>query len=193
MCHLATGPNIMNLHPIVRLPDIWRIVQWQRKAVQIYVSINTNQPNTKSDLNPNLTILLKSTPKCPRAGYHDTLRSMRDPHTVMTTWAIESPWPRAFSSLGAQRCVCARVCVCVSVCAASSRVRWVVFCSIYCAFVGGTRYAETWDFAVTSSSFLQFDIAMGCSGTLSTSYSVQVKTLKAGTASIAQRLLFNWH
>lgn len=40
---------------------------------------------------------------------------------------------------------------------------------------GRMRYAETWDFEVTVSSFLQFDIAMGCSGTFSTLYSVQLE------------------
>jgi len=42
-------------------------------------------------------------------------------------------------------------------------------------YVGDIRYAETWDFDVTASSFLQFDIAMGCSGTLSALYAVQVQ------------------
>jgi len=37
------------------------------------------------------------------------------------------------------------------------------------------RYAETWDFRVTPSTFLQFDIAMGCSGTYSALYSVQLQ------------------
>ena len=37
------------------------------------------------------------------------------------------------------------------------------------------RYAETWDFEVTESTFLQFDIAMGCSGTFSSLYSVQLQ------------------
>ena len=37
------------------------------------------------------------------------------------------------------------------------------------------RYAETWDFEVTELTFLQFDIAMGCSGTFSTVYSVQLQ------------------
>jgi len=37
------------------------------------------------------------------------------------------------------------------------------------------RYAETWEFSVSASSFLQFDIAMGCSGTLSTQYAVRVQ------------------
>jgi len=40
---------------------------------------------------------------------------------------------------------------------------------------GKTRYAETWDFAVSASTFLQFDIAMGCSGTLSSQYAVQLQ------------------
>jgi len=44
-------------------------------------------------------------------------------------------------------------------------------CSVY---VGEMRYAETWDYKVSPSSFLQFDIAMGCSGTLSTIYAVRV-------------------
>ena len=35
---------------------------------------------------------------------------------------------------------------------------------------GEMRYAETWDFDVTPATFLQFDIAMGCSGTYSTLY-----------------------
>ena len=39
-------------------------------------------------------------------------------------------------------------------------------------FAGHMRYAETWDYHVTTSTFLQFDIAMGCSGTYSTLYSV---------------------
>jgi len=37
------------------------------------------------------------------------------------------------------------------------------------------RYAETWDFKVSISSFLQFDIAMSCSGTLSTLFAVQLQ------------------
>ena len=40
---------------------------------------------------------------------------------------------------------------------------------------GDERYAETWDYKVRPSSFLQFDIAMGCSGTLSTRYSIQLQ------------------
>ena len=43
------------------------------------------------------------------------------------------------------------------------------------AYAGEMRYAETWDYKVSASSFLQFDIAMGCSGTLSTLYAVQVQ------------------
>ena len=43
---------------------------------------------------------------------------------------------------------------------------------VLCIVIGDTRYAETWDFKVTTSSFLQFDIAMACSGTLSTPYTV---------------------
>jgi len=37
------------------------------------------------------------------------------------------------------------------------------------------RFAETWDYIVTSSTFLQFDIAMGCSGTYSTLYTIQLQ------------------
>ena len=37
------------------------------------------------------------------------------------------------------------------------------------------RYAETWDYEVTPSTFLQFDIAMGCSGTYSTLYGVMLE------------------
>lgn len=37
------------------------------------------------------------------------------------------------------------------------------------------RYAETWDYQVNPSTFLQFDIAMGCSGTYSTLYNVMLQ------------------
>ena len=37
------------------------------------------------------------------------------------------------------------------------------------------RYAETWDYRVTESTFLQFDIAMSCSGTYSTLYNIMVQ------------------
>ena len=42
------------------------------------------------------------------------------------------------------------------------------------SLTGEMRYAETWDFDVTPATFLQFDIAMGCSGTYSTLYRYQV-------------------
>ena len=44
-----------------------------------------------------------------------------------------------------------------------------------CCPPGGMRYAETWDYQVTSSTFLQFDLAMGCSGTFSTLYHVMLE------------------
>ncbi|KAL3853203.1 hypothetical protein ACJMK2_016762, partial [Sinanodonta woodiana] len=40
---------------------------------------------------------------------------------------------------------------------------------------GGQRYAETWDYHVTPSTFLQFDIAMGCDSLYGTLYSVMLE------------------
>ena len=40
---------------------------------------------------------------------------------------------------------------------------------------GDTRMAETWDYLVTPSTFLQFDIAMGCSGAYGTLYDVMLE------------------
>ncbi|CAH1782623.1 unnamed protein product [Owenia fusiformis] len=40
---------------------------------------------------------------------------------------------------------------------------------------GNMRYAETWDFHVTPSTFLQFDIALGCGGIYDTLYSVMLE------------------
>lgn len=39
----------------------------------------------------------------------------------------------------------------------------------------GMRYAETWDYHITPSTFLQFDIAMGCGSLHSTLFSVQLE------------------
>ncbi|XP_043944459.1 reelin isoform X3 [Protopterus annectens] len=51
--------------------------------------------------------------------------------------------------------------------------------------IGKPRYAETWDFQVTGSSFLQFEMNMGCSQPFSDSYSVQLQySLNTGK---------NWH
>lgn len=36
------------------------------------------------------------------------------------------------------------------------------------------RYAETWDYAVTPDTFLQFELAMGCSGLHSALYGVSL-------------------
>ncbi|XP_048861285.1 reelin-like [Brienomyrus brachyistius] len=38
-----------------------------------------------------------------------------------------------------------------------------------------SRYAETWDFEVSGSSFLQFDLSMGCSKATSASYTVRLE------------------
>ncbi|XP_070192277.1 reelin-like isoform X2 [Littorina saxatilis] len=48
---------------------------------------------------------------------------------------------------------------------------------------GGMRYAETWDYHITPSTFLQFDIAMGCGSLHGTLFSVQLEySLNMGKA-----------
>ena len=42
-------------------------------------------------------------------------------------------------------------------------------------FVGKPRYAETWDFHVSASTFLQFEMSMGCSKPFSDSHNVQLQ------------------
>lgn len=42
-------------------------------------------------------------------------------------------------------------------------------------FIGKPRYAETWDFHVSASTFLQFEISMGCSKPFSNTHSVQLQ------------------
>ena len=42
-------------------------------------------------------------------------------------------------------------------------------------FTGPSRYAETWDFVITQSTFLQFELAMGCSGTFSDLFDVYLE------------------
>ena len=39
----------------------------------------------------------------------------------------------------------------------------------------GMRYAETWDYHITPSTFLQFDIAMGCGSLHGTLFSVMLE------------------
>jgi hypothetical protein len=41
--------------------------------------------------------------------------------------------------------------------------------------VGKPRYAETWDFHVSASTFLQFEMSMGCSKPFSEAHSVQLQ------------------
>ncbi|KAK1334968.1 hypothetical protein QTO34_004542 [Cnephaeus nilssonii] len=46
---------------------------------------------------------------------------------------------------------------------------------IFTENIGKPRYAETWDFHVSASTFLQFDMSMGCSKPFSDSHSVQLQ------------------
>ena len=45
--------------------------------------------------------------------------------------------------------------------------------SVFCCI--GQRYAETWDYHVTPSTFLQFDIAMNCDSLYGTLYGVNLE------------------
>ncbi|KAI4543781.1 hypothetical protein MG293_006575, partial [Ovis ammon polii] len=46
---------------------------------------------------------------------------------------------------------------------------------IFAENIGKPRYAETWDFHVSASTFLQFEMSMGCSKPFSDSHSVQLQ------------------
>ncbi|KAB0375952.1 hypothetical protein FD755_012595, partial [Muntiacus reevesi] len=46
---------------------------------------------------------------------------------------------------------------------------------IFTENIGKPRYAETWDFHVSASTFLQFEMSMGCSKPFSDSHSVQLQ------------------
>jgi reelin len=43
------------------------------------------------------------------------------------------------------------------------------------SLVGKPRYAETWDFHVSASSFLQFEMNMGCSKPFSGAHGIQLQ------------------
>ena len=56
-----------------------------------------------------------------------------------------------------------------------SDIRYVLLESIGYASLTGMRYAETWDYHITPSTFLQFDIAMGCGSLHGTLFSVMLE------------------
>lgn len=44
-----------------------------------------------------------------------------------------------------------------------------------CLLTEGLRYAESWDFEVSASSFLQFDLSMGCSKAVTPAHGVHLE------------------
>lgn len=44
-----------------------------------------------------------------------------------------------------------------------------------CLLTEGLRYAESWDFEVSPSSFLQFDLSMGCSKDVTSTHGVHLE------------------
>lgn len=56
-----------------------------------------------------------------------------------------------------------------------SLIAQVVAYSVVLIFIQEKRYAETWDYTVTPSTFLQFDIAMGCDSLYDTLYGVMLE------------------
>lgn len=49
------------------------------------------------------------------------------------------------------------------------------FLCVCSLFLGKPRYAETWDFHVSASTFLQFELSMGCSKPYSNSHSIHLQ------------------
>lgn len=51
----------------------------------------------------------------------------------------------------------------------------LLYLLFFSLFLGKPRYAETWDFHVSASTFLQFELSMGCSKPYSNSHSVHLQ------------------
>lgn len=51
----------------------------------------------------------------------------------------------------------------------------LTFLWFFSLFLGKPRYAETWDFHVSASTFLQFELSMGCSKPYSNSHSIHLQ------------------
>lgn len=71
-------------------------------------------------------------------------------------------------------------CLCVKygclVCANNSRAGRQDMLSIFVYLLTeGLRYAESWDFEVSASSFLQFDLSMGCSKAVTPTHNVHLE------------------
>lgn len=53
-------------------------------------------------------------------------------------------------------------------------MRYTFLC-LFSLSLGKPRYAETWDFHVSASTFLQFELSMGCSKPYSNSHSIHLQ------------------
>lgn len=72
--------------------------------------------------------------------------------------------------------ICCWKCVCDQHKCQIRKESTIIRCPLNFSFrVGKPRYAETWDFHVSASTFLQFDMSMGCSKPFSDSHSVQLQ------------------